>query len=197
MAKIQFQTEDGSMLGNPPAGKYFIFLDSSNSDSLTLRDDSGNDTVYASGTIPTQLNDLSDVIITALADNQIIMSTGGNFKNFLLELNRCDDVNITTPATGQYLVYNGSNWVNETVSADQFNVDLDSAEASVTRAVSGGRTTFTVTHSLNTLDLIVQVFRLSDGRGINWRIDRTGVNTIEASRAGTVADGQFRILIQR
>jgi len=107
------------------------------------------------------------------------------------------DVDITSPTTGQYLIYNGSDWVNETVSADQFNVDLDSAEASVTRVVSGGRTTFTVTHSLNTLDLIAQVFRLSDGRGINWRIERTGVNTIEASRAGTVADGQFRILIQR
>ena len=77
-----------------------------------------------------------------------------------------------------------------------FNVDLDSAEASVSRAVAGGRTTFTVTHSLNTLDLIVQVFRLSDGRGVNWRIERTGVNTIEASRAGTVADGLFRILIR-
>ena len=77
-----------------------------------------------------------------------------------------------------------------------FNVDLDSAEASVSRAVAGGRTTFTITHSLNTLDLIVQVFRLSDGRGVNWRIERTGVNTIEASRAGTVADGLFRILIR-
>lgn len=77
-----------------------------------------------------------------------------------------------------------------------FNVDLDSTIGSVSRAVAGGRTTFTITHSLNTLDLIVQVFRLSDGRGINWRIERTGVNTIEASRAGTVADGLFRILIK-
>ena len=77
-----------------------------------------------------------------------------------------------------------------------FNVDLDSTIGSVTRAVGGGRTTFTITHNLNTLDLIVQVFRLSDGRGINWRIERTGVNTIEASRAGTVADGLFRILIK-
>jgi len=77
-----------------------------------------------------------------------------------------------------------------------FNVDLDSISSSVSRAVSGGRTTFTVTHSLNTLDVIVQIYRLSDGRGINWRIERTGVNTIEASRAGTVADGLFRIIIK-
>jgi len=66
----------------------------------------------------------------------------------------------------------------------------------VTRAVAGGRTTYTVTHNLNTLDVIVQVYRVSDGRGINWRIERTGVNTVEASRAGTVTDGDFRILIK-
>ena len=77
-----------------------------------------------------------------------------------------------------------------------FNIDLDSTLAAVTRAVAGGRTTYTVTHNLNTLDVIVQVYRVSDGRGINWRIERTGVNTVEASRAGTVTDGDFRILIK-
>jgi len=77
-----------------------------------------------------------------------------------------------------------------------FNIDLDSTLGAVTRAVAGGRTTYTVTHNLNTLDVIVQVYRLSDGRGINWRIERTGVNTVEASRAGTVTDGDFRILIK-
>jgi len=77
-----------------------------------------------------------------------------------------------------------------------FNIDLDSTLGAVTRAVAGGRTTYTVTHNLNTLDVIVQVYRVSDGRGINWRIERTGVNTVEASRAGTVTDGDFRILIK-
>jgi hypothetical protein len=76
-----------------------------------------------------------------------------------------------------------------------FNVDLDSSESSVTRVVAAGRTTFTITHNLGTLDLKPEVFRLSDGRTIGWRIERTGINTIEASRAGNVADGLFRILI--
>ena len=51
-----------------------------------------------------------------------------------------------------------------------FDVDLDSAESTVTRVFAGGRTTFTVTHSLGTLDVKPEVFRLSDGRTINWRI---------------------------
>lgn len=78
----------------------------------------------------------------------------------------------------------------------KLNVDLDSAEANVTRTVTGGRTIFEITHNLNTLDLITDVFRLSDGRSINWRIERTSLNIIEASRAGNVGNGLFRILIQ-
>ena len=76
-----------------------------------------------------------------------------------------------------------------------FAVDLDSAESSVSRVFAGGRTTFTVTHNFNTLDLKPQVFRLSDGRTIGWRIERATVNTVEASRAGNVGNGLFRILI--
>lgn len=76
-----------------------------------------------------------------------------------------------------------------------FNVDLDSAESSVARVFAGGRTTFTITHNLGTLDLKPQVFRLSDGRTIGFRVERTGINTIEVSRNGNIADGLFRLLI--
>ena len=76
-----------------------------------------------------------------------------------------------------------------------FNVDLDSGEATVTRVFAGGRTTFTVTHSLNTLDIKPEVFRLSDGQTIGWRIRRTGVNTVEARRNGNIADGDYRMVI--
>jgi hypothetical protein len=76
-----------------------------------------------------------------------------------------------------------------------FNVDLDSAESSVSRVFAGGRTTFTITHNLGTLDIKPEVFRLSDGRTIGFRIERTGINTVEVSRNGDIADGLFRILI--
>jgi hypothetical protein len=75
------------------------------------------------------------------------------------------------------------------------SVDMDSAESSVSRVFAGGRTTFTITHNLGTLDLKPEVFRLSDGRTIGFRVERTGINTIEVSRNGNIADGLFRLVI--
>jgi len=74
------------------------------------------------------------------------------------------------------------------IGISSFAVNLDSAESTVTRTLAGGRTTFTVTHNLGSLDIKPEVFRLSDGRTIGWRIERTGINTVEASRAGNVAN---------
>jgi len=76
-----------------------------------------------------------------------------------------------------------------------FNVDLDSAEPSVSRVFAGGRTTFTVTHNLNTLDIKPEVFRLSDGRTIGFREERTSVNEVEVSRNGNISNGLFRLVI--
>ncbi len=78
-----------------------------------------------------------------------------------------------------------------------FNVNLDSSNSSVARSFSGGRTTFTVTHGLNTLFLNNEVFRVSNSRTVGWRIQRAGANAIEASRSGNVADGLFSISIQK
>lgn len=81
------------------------------------------------------------------------------------------------------------------IAVSQFAVNLDSAEATVTRVFAGGRTTFTVTHPANSLDIKPEIFRLADGRTIEWRIERTSTSTVECSRAGNVADGLFRFLI--
>lgn len=90
---------------------------------------------------------------------------------------------------------NDSGYITSSSLKPSFNVDLDSAESSVVRAFSGGRTTFTITHNLNTLDIKPEVFRLSDGRTVGWRIERTGVNIVEVSRNGNIANGLFRLVI--
>ena len=90
---------------------------------------------------------------------------------------------------------NDAGYITASSLKPSFNVDLDSGEATVTRVFAGGRTTFTVTHSLNTLDIKPGVFRLSDGQTIGWRIRRTGVNTVEARRNGNIADGDYRMVI--
>jgi hypothetical protein len=109
-----------------------------------------------------------------------------------------DGVDNTDPIN-PVLSFPNADEVDDSTTSNKFvkklYVDLDSAESTVSRAVAGGRTTFTITHNLNSKDIIDRVYRLSDDRRINWRIETPTVNTLEASRAGTVADGLFRILI--
>jgi len=91
-------------------------------------------------------------------------------------------------------IFNGlEDLINQKVN--RFSINLDSSESSVTRTVAGGRTTFTITHDFNSLDVMAQVYRISNSRDVGWRVQRNGVNELEASRAGTIADGDFRIII--
>ena len=55
MALISLDTADGTLIGNPSTGDYFLFLDSNNSDFLTLRDSTGLDSVYTTGVIPANM----------------------------------------------------------------------------------------------------------------------------------------------
>ena len=134
--------------------------------------------------------------------NPEIDSTGGNFiwKTKTTSANSwklndpgtTEDIIITDTLAKTFTLHS-----NYTASGfvPSFNADLDSALASITRVFAGGRTTFTVTHNLNTLDIKPEIYRLSDGRSVGWRRERTSVNTIEVSRNGNVADGLFRITI--
>ena len=49
MANIQIGTAAGTTLGNPPSGDFYIFIDSDNSNSYTLRDSAGTDTILGGG----------------------------------------------------------------------------------------------------------------------------------------------------
>jgi len=62
MAHIQLGTADGSTLGNPPSGDFYIFLDSNNSNKYTLRDSSGTDTIL--GGTPVSAYYKAEVLIT-------------------------------------------------------------------------------------------------------------------------------------
>jgi len=53
MAHIQIGTADGSTLGNPIAGDFYIFIDSNNANKYTLRDSAGTDTILGGGVAAT------------------------------------------------------------------------------------------------------------------------------------------------
>ena len=81
MGLIQIDTRDFNSLSNPPSGDYYIGLDSSNSDRLTLMDSAGVKTVYSAGVIPTVLNDLTDTTITAPSNGDILEYNGSIWVN--------------------------------------------------------------------------------------------------------------------
>tara|TARA_Y100001972_G_scaffold75196_1_gene91425 strand:- start:4558 stop:5220 length:663 start_codon:yes stop_codon:yes gene_type:complete len=79
--------------------------------------------------------------------------------------------------------------------AVKFSSDLDSSDPNVTRTFAGGQTTFEVTHSLNTLDTIVQIKRISDGKQFQAEIINNTVNTVEAVGNGNISDGVYAITV--
>ena len=79
--------------------------------------------------------------------------------------------------------------------AVKFAVDLSSVAPNVTRTFVGGQTTFEVTHSLNTLDTVVQIKRVSDGKQFQAEIVNNTVNTVQAIGNGNITNGIYRITV--
>lgn len=78
----------------------------------------------------------------------------------------------------------------------KYAVDLDgTGEATVTRTVGGGRTTFAVTHSLGTTDVQTQVREIASGEEVIVDVDTIDGNTIEFIFNGSVADDLYRSVI--
>ena len=175
---------------------------------LDVRNNVGNDISYEQGEDETVF-DYTDIIdnrtglafitnsdlIQFLSENLGEQSGGGSG---IVETVTGDGVDNTDPKN-PVLSFPNADEIDDSTTNNSFvrkmYIDLDSSESSVTRATAGGRTIFTITHNFNTKDVLDRVYRISDDRRINWRIETPTLNTLEASRAGTVADGLFRILI--
>jgi len=79
MAHIQIGTADGSILGNPPVGDFYIFIDSNNANQYTLRDSAGTDTILGGGAVGTLYGLYAQTVQSATintAPEQSIIGTG-------------------------------------------------------------------------------------------------------------------------
>ena len=86
------------------------------------------------------------------------------------------------------------------VSGGNVAVDVSDANGRVARryATSIGdtsATTFTITHNLNSLDVIVQVYTVSDGSEVLADVSRTGVNTVSVAVAVAPSASQYRVVV--
>jgi len=93
MALIQITTEDGSTLGNPTAGDYYIFMDSNNSNQLTSRDSAGTDIVYGAGGGGGLTYTKAEVLITSGS-----VSASGSDQ-------AVPSLTYTIPADGNYVIF--------------------------------------------------------------------------------------------
>jgi hypothetical protein len=113
--------------------------------TLTIADDSANDevdiTIAAAGGGATNLDSLTDVVITSPSTGQVLKYNGTNWINDTDatgggggNLDSLTDVIITTPTNTQVLKYNGTNWVNAADTVGATTVD------ELTDVVIGGST---------------------------------------------------------
>ena len=78
-----------------------------------------------------------------------------------------------------------------------FNVDLINTDPNVVRAVVGGRTTWTVTHTFATRDVRVEVYNNGGDYDTQFlTIKRPTINTVVIEGAGTIADNSFKASIR-
>jgi len=76
------------------------------------------------------------------------------------------------------------------------NFDLDSALTNITRVFAAGRTTWTITHTLSSLDVRVNNFLQANNESIELTVRRTSTTTIEIEALGNVVDNTYRTSIK-
>ena len=78
----------------------------------------------------------------------------------------------------------------------KFAVDLDGAgEASVTRVFAGGRTTWTITHNLNSLDVQTEVKEIATGETVGTDVVENTANSTDVVMNGNITDDVYRVVI--
>jgi len=96
--------------------------------------------------LTTNLDDLTDVVLTAPSNGEVLKYDGTNWVNdtddsgtTIDELDDIGDVNITSPATGALLEYDGGDWVDSevTVTTDEASLNLPLLSSTPTSPANG------------------------------------------------------------
>lgn len=138
-------------------------------------------------------------------DNIIVLNndaTGSATLDAGIEVERGDDANVSLfwdESEDKWTITNtaGTYQILQSVGGTTFKVDLDATETSVTKSTN----TYTVTHSLGTKDVIIQVMDISGGTPTYETVftenQRPTINTVTIAFANTVTDGDYRVLISQ
>lgn len=174
--------------------------------NITIGTDPG-DTIVITGSLTVQgtTTTLNTEIVT-IEDNIILLNSNvagsGNGTDAGIEVERGDDTNVSLfwdESASAWTVSNteGTYEILQSVGGTTFKVDLNVSESSVGKAGN----TYTVTHSLGTKDVLVQVVDISDASPTHETVftenQRPTTNTVTIAFANTVTDGDYRVLISQ
>lgn len=82
------------------------------------------------------------------------------------------------------------------ISGDAVVIDTDVVVRKFAASIgNNSSTTLTVTHNLNTLDVIVQIYEISTGETVVADVDRTGVNAVDVIFAVAPTTNQYRVVV--
>jgi len=101
-------------------------------------------------------------------------------------------VNLTTDVTGTLPVGNGGTG-GATVGASKTALGFMGRYAQ--DYGDGAALAYTITHSLNSLDVVVQVYRKSDGVEVEVDVTRASVNTVSIAHAVAPTSNQYRVVV--
>jgi len=162
-------------------------------------------TVTAAGLFFTEQVEIGDVIIAeiddpaALADFTIVernLNTATESSEGTVKLATQAEVDAGTAGALAVTPDKFQQGITNLGLPKKFAVDLDGAgEASVTRTFAGGQTTWTVTHSLNTLDVQTEVKEIATGETVGTDVIENTVNSTDIVVNGNIADNLYRVVI--
>jgi hypothetical protein len=140
-------------------------------------------------------NNLSDVTSAATSFDNIKQSASTTFEG-VVEIADQTEVNAGTDALKPVTPATLAGYVSNEQITKKYSVDLNGAgEASVTRTVGSGVTTYTVTHSLGTLDIQVMVKDIASGDMILTDYTENDANNVDIIFNGTHTDNTVRAVI--
>jgi hypothetical protein len=148
----------------------------------------GSGVQWATASGASNLDSLTDVVITTPSSGQVLKYNGTNWINDTdstggaSNLDSLTDVVITTPSSGQVLKYNGTNWINDTDSTGGSSTLTISNKTGAYTVVAGDLgTIINCTSGTFTVSLTAAA---TLGAGFNCWIWNTGTGTITIDPSG-------------
>lgn len=137
-----------------------------------------------------------------LADNVIVLNsnaTGAAAEDAGIEVERGDDTNVSilwNETTDRWTFTNDGSTYNNILIPSDISTTITSREYAVSIG-DGATTSYTVTHNLNSRDVIVQLFDNSSYDTVFADVERTTVNTLTIAFASAPSLNDIRVLVTK